>query len=74
MYFLYFCQARWWWVGQNLAMTSEWSSNPNFSGSKANWTKAVEMWYNEVKDYTYGVFGQGNKNKMIGHYTQVFIK
>ncbi|XP_068446822.1 serotriflin-like [Clinocottus analis] len=45
--------------GENLKM----SSHPN------TWSNAVQDWYDEVKDFRFGV-GSTNGNK-VGHYTQV---
>ncbi|XP_046581659.1 cysteine-rich venom protein kaouthin-2-like [Haliotis rubra] len=44
-------------LGQNLA------TNPT------SWKRAVDLWYEEEKDFTYG--GPGNVFGNIGHYTQV---
>lgn len=38
------------------------------SGTPANWTKAVENWFNEVSAYSYP---NGTPGKVTGHYTQV---
>ncbi|KAH3870735.1 cysteine-rich venom protein kaouthin-2-like isoform X2 [Dreissena polymorpha] len=45
-------------VGQNLA----WGSY------KLGWSKAISLWENEKKDYT---FGGANSGKVVGHYTQM---
>ncbi|XP_028905665.1 cysteine-rich secretory protein 2 [Ornithorhynchus anatinus] len=46
--------------GENLFM----SSSPN------SWSNAIQSWYDEVKDFTYGK-GAKTANAVIGHYTQV---
>ena len=44
-------------IGQNLAW------------GYSNWDAAIQGWFDEVKDFTFGV---GSKNgKPVGHYTQV---
>ena len=45
--------------GENLYMAS----------FKDTWSNAIQSWYNEVRDYRYGV-GSINGG-VIGHYTQV---
>ncbi|XP_062267989.1 serotriflin-like [Platichthys flesus] len=49
--------------------TSGCGENLYMSSSKNSWSDAIQAWYDEVKDYQYGV-GAINSG-MIGHYTQV---
>lgn len=62
---VFFNIARFWWVGQNLY--TWWATYQ----APANWTSAVDAWFNEVTKpgYTYPI-----KKKGTGHYTQVIIK
>ncbi|XP_006882179.1 PREDICTED: cysteine-rich secretory protein 2-like [Elephantulus edwardii] len=46
--------------GENLYM----SSDPN------SWSDAIQSWYDEVNDFTYGI-GAKSLGAVIGHYTQV---
>ena len=39
-------------------------------GSTANYTRAVQRWYNEVEDFDYNS-DSFNPSKVCGHYTQV---
>ncbi|KAH3882416.1 hypothetical protein DPMN_006354, partial [Dreissena polymorpha] len=45
-------------VGQNLAV----------NGAEMSWSEVIQLWYDEVKDFTYD--GQ-NEFGRVGHYTQV---
>lgn len=45
------------YIGQNSA----------FAEGRINWTRAIEMWHNEIKNFEYGV----PATKVTGHYTQV---
>lgn len=42
------------------------------SGTKNSWSDAIQAWYNEVKDFKYGV-GAVEEGKAVGHYTQVLL-
>uniref|UniRef100_A0A3Q2DQD9 Cysteine rich secretory protein 3 n=1 Tax=Cyprinodon variegatus TaxID=28743 RepID=A0A3Q2DQD9_CYPVA len=50
-------------------ITSGCGENLYMSSSKNTWSNAIQTWYNEVKDYRYGV-GSTNGG-VVGHYTQV---
>ncbi|KAF8788976.1 Golgi-associated plant pathogenesis-related like protein [Argiope bruennichi] len=52
--------------GENIFM--KWSSNPNHAITGA---EAVESWYSEIKDHT---FGQEPRSLKSGHFTQVIWK
>ncbi|GAV07070.1 hypothetical protein RvY_16952 [Ramazzottius varieornatus] len=45
-------------LGQNIAMGS---------GSSFNWARAMQLWYNEVNSFTFGVA----TSAMVGHYTAI---
>jgi hypothetical protein len=46
-------------VGQNIAMDTY---------NEKDWKKVIAMWYDEIKDFSYG--GRNEFHK-VGHYTQV---
>ncbi|XP_078502861.1 cysteine-rich secretory protein 3-like isoform X2 [Lissotriton helveticus] len=49
-----------WSCGENLFMASY----------CANWTEAIQEWFDEEQNYTYGI-GPAHEHAMIGHFTQV---
>lgn len=44
--------------------------NLYMSTAPSSWSDAIQAWYNEEKDFKYGV-GATTKDAVIGHYTQV---
>lgn len=44
--------------------------NLYMSTAPSSWSDAIQAWYDEVKDFKYGV-GATTKGAVIGHYTQV---
>ncbi|XP_066150059.1 CRISP/Allergen/PR-1-like [Euwallacea fornicatus] len=56
---------RWYAVGQNLYIM--YSTAPS---SGANWSSAIQTWFNEYEDYKFGRCCESG-SKMTGHYTQV---
>ena len=50
-------------------MASGCGENIYMSSGKSSWSDAIQAWYNEVKDWKYGV-GSVNGG-VVGHFTQV---
>lgn len=44
--------------------------NLYMSTAPSSWSDAIQAWYDEVKDFKYGV-GATTEGAVIGHYTQV---
>ncbi|XP_075893876.1 cysteine-rich venom protein tigrin-like [Nelusetta ayraudi] len=54
---------------QRRISTSGCGENLYMASGKNSWSSAIQMWYDEVKDFKYGV-GSFNGG-VVGHYTQV---
>lgn len=55
---------------QRKTSTSGCGENLFMASYKATWDKAIQSWYDEYKDFTYGL-GPKTRKAVIGHYTQV---
>lgn len=49
-------------------MPGKYSVGQNLAAGQQSWANAVQDWYDEINDFTYGVKGTFSA---VGHYTQV---